>query len=130
MIVLLIDDEDAVRRVLARGLQRFGYTVEEVRSAAEARARLAGPARFDLVVTDVRLGDGFGTRAVADAVTPGRPPAVLVVSGTSDEEAMEAKALLPSWVRSAFLAKPFTLEELKGALGELMESELGGAQGG
>jgi DNA-binding NtrC family response regulator len=128
--VLIVDDDDSVRRVLARGLQRLGYSVDQVDSAAGAKSRLLDGTRFHLVVTDVHLGDGYGTQAVADTVARDRAPSVLVVSGSSDEDADEARRRLPSWIRSAFLPKPFALEDLERALADLLGSEssrMGGA---
>lgn len=119
--VLVVDDDDSVRRVLARGIRRLGYAVDEAGSAAEARERLRSDSPYEVVVTDVHLGDGFGTDAVTETVTRGRAPAVLVVSGSSDDEARTARRRLPSWIRSAMLPKPFALEELGRAMAALVE---------
>ena len=54
--VLLVDDEAAVRRVVARYLERRGHVVEQVAEGAEALARLgAGAPPYDIIVSDLRM---------------------------------------------------------------------------
>ena len=50
--VLVVDDEPAVRQVLAAAIAKAGYAVEAVGSAAEALARL-DKTPFDVVLSDV-----------------------------------------------------------------------------
>ena len=54
--VLLVDDEAAVRRVVARYLERRGHVVDQVEDGHEALARLrAGPSPYDVIVCDLRM---------------------------------------------------------------------------
>jgi DNA-binding NtrC family response regulator len=57
--ILVVDDEDEVRCVLQRRLERAGYTVYTACSAAEGVEALqdGGPS-FDVVVTDMSMEDG------------------------------------------------------------------------
>ncbi len=59
--ILLVEDHEATRTAVARLLARRGYEVEAASTAAEA-LRLAGEARFDLVISDIGLpdADGYG----------------------------------------------------------------------
>jgi DNA-binding response OmpR family regulator len=57
--LLLVEDHDDTREILARLLSRRGYDVEPARDRKEARA-LAGEKTFDLLVSDVALPDGTG----------------------------------------------------------------------
>jgi len=67
--VLLVEDDDTIRRAFARGLSALGASVTEAASVARALVAIAdaGPA-FDMLVSDGILGDG----TVADLVTPFR----------------------------------------------------------
>ncbi len=56
---LVVEDEAPIRTLLARLLARRGYTVTEAGSCAEASA-VIGSQPFDVVLCDVRLGDGNG----------------------------------------------------------------------
>lgn len=59
--LLVVDDHEATRTVLARLLTKRGYEVTTAASGAEA-FKLAGCFRFDLVVMDHGLPDGDGCR--------------------------------------------------------------------
>ena len=52
--ILIVDDEDGMRRLLSRVLAREGYDTSAVGSGAEA-LRLVANERFDLVVTDIKM---------------------------------------------------------------------------
>ncbi len=53
--ILLVDDDDAVRKVMERVLARAGFTVESVGSASEGLDRLRRGRRFDAIVTDLMM---------------------------------------------------------------------------
>src|SRR5690242_771829 len=58
--VLLIEDEELLRRILARNLTRRGHTVIGAASAAEAITALRSGGRFDVLLLDVNLPDQTG----------------------------------------------------------------------
>jgi CheY-like chemotaxis protein len=82
--VLLVDDDARVRVTLARVLTRRGCLVAEADSVAAARVALDG-ASFEVLVTDLGLGDGSGYDVIAHArkVDPRTP--VVILSGTLDD---------------------------------------------
>ncbi len=104
--VLLVEDDDAVRRFARLALAAQGYTVLEAANGTEAMqaARLhAGP--IHLLLTDVVMPDQGG-RQVADAVRTCRPGIkVLYMSGYTDDAVVRHGILEAS---DAFLQKPFT----------------------
>ncbi|WP_198382940.1 PAS domain-containing sensor histidine kinase [Roseomonas sp. KE2513] len=102
--VLLIDDEDAVRRPVADRLRELGYTVLEARDGPEALGVLASSTQPDLLVTDVGLPNGMNGRQVAEAAReqfPGLP--VLFITGY-------AGTALPPGIE--VIGKPFELDAL------------------
>ena len=106
--LLVVEDQDAVRRLTARVLRAEGYVVLEANGGAEAlRVSAAHEGRIDLLVTDVMM-PGMNGREVAAALTETRPElGVLYVSGYSGEAldgVLKAGAVL--------LAKPFSSAEL------------------
>jgi two-component system cell cycle sensor histidine kinase/response regulator CckA len=58
--VLLVDDEDAVRRALRKILERGGMSVSEAASATEALALLENGPKVDAVVSDVLMPETSG----------------------------------------------------------------------
>ena len=107
-VVLLVEDEPAVRLVMADSLVDTGYTVLEAESG-QAGLRLAlSSARIDLLVTDVGLPGGMNGRQLADAVRQHRPDLkVLFVTGYDETAALES-GLMDQGM--AILTKPFMLE--------------------
>jgi signal transduction histidine kinase len=63
--LLLVEDHDDTREVLARLLSRRGYDVEAVRNAQEARSVSNGKS-FDLLVSDIALPDATGCELLAE----------------------------------------------------------------
>jgi signal transduction histidine kinase len=82
-LILLVDDDDDLRRAIARGLRAVGYQVLEAGDVATAR-HLGRSQRPDLFLTDLKLPDGHGSELVREWKTrdPSRP--VLVLTGTGD----------------------------------------------
>lgn len=108
--ILLVEDEPMVRALTVRILARAGYQVTAAEGLAEVAALLSGaPDAFDLLLTDVLLGDGQGPQ-VADLVRARHPSVrVLYMSGYS------AEFLGDRGIRTSdvdLLDKPFGPQEL------------------
>ncbi len=119
-IILLAEDEDAVRSVVRRILERAGYRVMAAASGAEA-LRLAaeheGP--LDLLLTDVVMPD-LGGIETADRLLESRPDTpVLFMSGYTESEALRARTRLEP---SLLLSKPFTPDALLGRVRDVLEA--------
>jgi two-component system response regulator AtoC len=108
MQVLIIDDEPALRQILAGTLERAGHAVDEAGSAAEAAARLAR-GDVDLALCDIKLGDGNGVDLLRNSRAAGIDTAFLMITAfASVETAVEA-------LRAGafdYLVKPVRNEEL------------------
>ena len=111
-VVLLVDDEDGVRRLAERALTRRGWTVLAA-DAAEAALALVDATEIDAVISDVVM-PGMDGPALVRALRESRPglPAILV-SGYAEETLR--RDLAGGGV--VFLAKPYALREL----GDLLE---------
>ena len=109
-LVLVVEDEPAVRNLVRRSLEGAGLTVIEAengRHALEMVATLKEPP--DLVLTDVIMA-GLNGRELSEAlamIQPGLP--VLFMSGYTGDEVL-ARSLLPA--KAPFIQKPFVPEEL------------------
>jgi DNA-binding response OmpR family regulator len=119
MIVLLVEDDTAVRTLAAAFLQEEHFYVLQASDGDEALRVARTNENIDLLLTDVEMGDGLngielGSRILAEH--PGLP--VLVMSGFPDNESMAAGKGMP------FLAKPFTPASLRQRVREVMASKL------
>jgi DNA-binding NtrC family response regulator len=118
--ILVIDDEDTVRRVTARALHDAGHRVLELPDAESALLVLARPDFCcSLVVTDIRMDGMSGTELAARLATSRPALPVLLVSGHADPSV----ASLAAGARRAFLQKPFTSDLLLRAVQRLLPNE-------
>jgi DNA-binding response OmpR family regulator len=119
--ILVVDDEQDIRRTLERLLRDSGYTVEAVANGAEALERVAHQ-RPDLLLLDYAM-PGMNGLDVATAVRrkhPGIP--ILFMSGFADTKALESA--MPAM---RLLRKPFGNNELNAAIRRaLNEGSAGG----
>ncbi len=108
--ILIVEDEDAIRRLTQRILQKRGYTVLAAAGGHEALALLAnhgGP--IHLVMTDVVM-PGMNGRQLADRLAKSHPDTkILFASGYTDDAIMHHGVLDPG---TNFLSKPYTVEDL------------------
>jgi len=104
--ILLVEDEESVRRLASLLLERKGYRLLVASSAEEALETARGYAgQIDLLLTDVVL-PGLNGRRLADLLSPERPSMkVVFASGYFDERGI----LEPG---SDFIQKPFNPETL------------------
>jgi CheY-like chemotaxis protein len=108
--VLLIEDQDSLRIVLAEMLESAGYQVIAAADGHGGLDVLHGKRRIDILVTDVGLPGGLNGRQVADAgrvVWPGLK--VLFITGYAENAAVGDGQLDPGM---EVLTKPFDMEAL------------------
>lgn len=116
--VLVVEDNDAVRRLAVRVLAGAGYQVREAADGAEAlrlvKESLEAP---DVLLTDVSMPGMSGEELAARLWELFPELRVIFASGYADD-AVEDKALAS---RAVFLHKPFTPAALLGRLQEILE---------
>lgn len=101
--LLLVEDEDAVRRAFTRQLRDAGYRVVAAASGEEALEYVAKE-EFALVVTDVVM-PGVGGRVVVERLQERSPNArVIFMSGYVDDEVFQREGIPAD---ACFLQKPF-----------------------
>jgi CheY-like chemotaxis protein len=117
--ILLVEDEEAIRRVVRESLTARGYRVLDVEDGSAAIAVCEGQEPIDLLLTDVVMPLMSGPE-LAHRVAPIRPQMpVLFMSGYTD------RALIHHGHRpagSAFLHKPFTPDALALKVRELLDA--------
>jgi PAS domain S-box-containing protein len=105
-LVLLVEDEEPVRRFACAALERSGYCVLEASGAEEAVRMFERSARpVDLLLTDVVM-PGWSGVDLSDRLTESHPELkVLYMSGYTDDRLVHEGVLDPG---TALLQKPFT----------------------
>ena len=89
--LLLVEDHDDTRAVLARLLRRRGYEVETARNAEEARAGAAGKS-FDLLVSDLSLPDATGCELMVELSAKHAIRGIAMSGFGSDADLAQSKA--------------------------------------
>lgn len=119
--VLLVEDDTALSRVLARILTRAGYRVLTADGPPAVRAQLRDlHGAIDVVVSDLLLPGGGGWAVVEEvrAALPGVP--VLFMSGYDLSTVLDRQLIPPEQAyRVELLQKPFTAGELTTRLAAL-----------
>ncbi len=118
--VLLVEDEEGLRGLNARGLSSRGYTVLQAANGFEAvEAFESYKGKIDLVVSDVVMPEMDGPTLLTKLRNRDPDVKIIFVSGYA-EEAFEKNLPEGDKYKYNFLAKPFTLKQLVGAVKEAM----------
>jgi DNA-binding response OmpR family regulator len=118
--LLLVEDDDEMRRMVASALRRDGFAVVEARNGDDALDWL-GPGVLDgdlervpdLVVSDIRLPYFTGLEILESLQVSSRRIPVILVTGFPDRETFAEAARLGA---ECVLEKPFELGELRAAI--------------
>ncbi|MFN8570956.1 MAG: response regulator [Gemmatimonadaceae bacterium] len=115
--VLVVEDEELVRRMTQRTLERVGYQVTVARSAEEALDLVrGGMPNLDLLLTDIVM-PGMNGRDLARTIATERPGTrVLLMSGYAHFRALFERQADDT----PFLQKPFTVEQLLSRVREVL----------
>jgi two-component system, cell cycle sensor histidine kinase and response regulator CckA len=116
--ILLVEDEEGLRRLNARGLASRGYTVLEAGNGVEAIDVLEKSQGVDLVVSDVVMPEMDGPTLLRELRSRNPNLKIIFVSGYA-EDAFQ-KHMPTDGPVPAFLAKPFTLKQLVNAVKETL----------
>jgi two-component system cell cycle sensor histidine kinase/response regulator CckA len=117
--VLLVEDDERVRRLAREMLARNGYHVIETSESEEALRAAAGhPGPLHLLLTDVVM-PGMSGRVLAQRLVEQDPDLkILYMSGYTDNAIVNHGILMPG---VAFLQKPFTPTSLARAVREVLD---------
>lgn len=108
--ILVVDDDDSVRAVVARMLTAGGYSVLPAVDANDARKKYADEGhRVDLVIADVIMPDTSGKDLVGQLTEPGHPVRAIYMSGYTNDIIATRGVIAEG---ETFLQKPFTAAEL------------------
>lgn len=121
--ILVVDDEEAVRALVARGLSLDGHVCLTAADGAEAlEVLIAENGRFDLLLTDIRmpLMDGI---ALALAAKQQFPELTIMLMTGYAEQRERAKSL--EAIVAEVMTKPFTIADLRATVLRVIERSIG-----
>ncbi len=120
--VLILEDEEVIRRLLSRVLTKIGCTLHSAGSVRDAIGIVEKTA-LDLLVTDIKLPDGEGYEVIK-RVNERRPGAkIVIVTGLIPSEVHLQELALKNV--AAVLQKPFTLKEMEARLRSVLSPDDG-----
>ena len=116
--ILLVEDEESVRQLVRDTLAGKGYAVLEAENGETGIAAAAQhQGRIDLVITDVMM-PGMGGREMVEELIKARPATrVLYLSGYTEDAILNDGSVHQA---TAFLQKPFTLQNLSRKVREVL----------
>jgi CheY-like chemotaxis protein len=117
--ILLLEDNEDFRAILAENLEDEGYDVLQAESGRQA-IELGATTRFDLVITDVRMAGIDGIDALAGLRKLHPQLRSIVITGYANDEAP------PRAIKQGacdYLYKPFKLSELLTSIERILDSE-------
>jgi PAS domain S-box-containing protein len=118
--ILVIDDEEPIRMLIADVLQEAGYRILEAADGAAGLKILQSDARIDLLITDVGLPGGIGDLTAVEAARQSRPNLkVLFVTGYA-ENAVVGNGHLDAGMQ--VITKPFQMTALALRVREIIEA--------
>ena len=124
MRILVVDDDRAILKLIARVLRDESYAIDEASTGEEART-LALVNEYDGIVLDLQLGDRHGFEILQELRRNGRRTPVLLYSGRSDTDSivrgLDAGA-------DDYVVKPVSNEELRARVRTLVRRGTSGAR--
>ncbi|MEX1185740.1 MAG: PAS domain-containing protein [Gemmatimonadaceae bacterium] len=119
--VLLVEDEEMVRKVVRRTLLSQGYNVIEASNGAEAlKLALEDPARISLVLTDVMM-PAMGGPELARRLWQQLPDLKIVFLSGYAPDSMSAESAVPPG--AILIEKPFAIEKLVTIVREVLDGD-------
>ena len=106
-IILIVEDEDHIARVVKSSLEDAGYEVYRAPGLAEGRIEAATRSP-QLIILDLGLPDGEGTDLIRTVRSYSNAPVIILSARSGDEAKVEALDL----GADDFIAKPFSMTEL------------------
>jgi two-component system, OmpR family, response regulator len=114
--VLIVEDDEPLRQILARQLRAHGFGVEEAPSAEDAQSAIEAGSRPGLVILDVVLPGWTGWDLLRSGVlaAAGSPPVVIATATRVDPR------LVSEFGVAGVLPKPFAMEALLSTVERLL----------
>ena len=108
--LLVIDDDEMVREVIASALQRAGHAVSQAANGREAAERIKQKP-VDLVITDILMPERDGLETIISLNREHGPVPIIAMTGLSSHSALYLE-MARTFGAVRILEKPFEMSEL------------------
>jgi CheY-like chemotaxis protein len=110
-VILIVDDDEFIRLLLRRTLERAGYLVSEASNGREAM-RLYSELKPNCVITDLVMPEQEGIETIMQMRQQSHSVPIIATSGQFDSMAAHYLKVAQSLGADAVLEKPFTVEQI------------------
>lgn len=117
--ILVVEDNDVVRKITIKRLQKAGFKTEEVCDGPAAVQHLEIDSDFDLVFSDIVMGGGMSGYDLARWVRINHPNCKILLTSGFSEQLLDEKNAAEFQV----LSKPYSFVELQEALSKILRNE-------
>ncbi|CAK8163388.1 two-component system, cell cycle sensor histidine kinase and response regulator CckA [Candidatus Xenohaliotis californiensis] len=118
--ILIVEDETAVRTLMANILRNKGYMIKAADSAIEALKIFDSNCKIDILITDIAMPGMKGTELMMEIRKKNPDVKVILMSGYAANNLNDTEIDGNDFI---FLAKPFTFQELGFAVKKLLEEK-------
>jgi response regulator RpfG family c-di-GMP phosphodiesterase len=115
--ILLVDDEEAIRAILSKGLVMRGYVCDEAENGAQALEKL-DKKPSDVVIMDINMPGKAGSEVLPDITAKFPETAVIMASGVSDTKVI-AKCIQDG--AQDYISKPFRFEQVLASVNSTLD---------
>jgi len=120
--ILLVEDEEPVRMMVAMALRRCGYQVHEAADGRQAVEQWGERAQeIDLLFSDIMMPNGMTGLDLVDYFKRGNPNLRVILSSGYSLELNKLNTVIGNGVD--FLAKPFTIEKMADVVRKCLDNE-------
>ena len=109
--ILIVDDEEVIRKFLSLQLNKWGYEIVEAEDGVQATLKLNSE-DFDLIISDVMMPNKDGWQLIKEVKSDPKTkniPVIVLTAKNKDEDMFKGYELGATY----YLPKPFTKEQLQ-----------------
>lgn len=114
--ILIVDDQEGIRKLLAEACTILGYDAQAVSSGMEALERI-NEDKFQLAIVDMKMPGLSGIETIIRMRSTDRDIKTILMTGYGESFYKEETA---SEIADGIVLKPFDLDEIRGLLEQLL----------
>jgi two-component system, cell cycle response regulator CpdR len=117
--VLVVDDEDSMRALVARAIAMDGHDIATAADGAEALELLGAETKFDLLLTDIQMPIMDGIALALTAARDFPKLTILLMTGFADQR---ERASGLNAIAHDVISKPFSVADIRTAVADALAS--------